>query len=125
MCIAFLIIAKDCDTCSHIFQGRIQDFKLGGGALKKIAPSRGRREHFWGISCEKSRFYAKKSYFSNIRGGARNFWSISCEKSRFYAKKNHIFTNIFNPPPLNPPLYSVRVPSTGCKMTLVYSAWQY
>jgi hypothetical protein len=23
----------------------------------------GRREHFWGISCEKSRFYAKKSYF--------------------------------------------------------------
>ena len=35
----------------------------GGGALKKIAPSRGRREHFCGISCEKSRFYAKKSYF--------------------------------------------------------------
>jgi hypothetical protein len=30
----------------------------GGGALKKIAPSGGRREHFWGISCEKSRFYA-------------------------------------------------------------------
>jgi hypothetical protein len=45
-------------------QGRIQDFKLGGGgALKKIALSGGRREHFWGISCEKSRFYAKKSYF--------------------------------------------------------------
>ena len=51
-------------------QGRIQDFKLGGGggggggrALKKIGPSGGRREHFWGISYEKSRFYAKKSYF--------------------------------------------------------------
>jgi hypothetical protein len=43
-------------------QGQIQDFKLGG-ALKKIAPSGGRREIFWGISCEKSRFYAKKSYF--------------------------------------------------------------
>ena len=43
-------------------QGRIQDFKLGGGggALKKIAPSGGRRENFWGISYEKSRFYAKK-----------------------------------------------------------------
>ena len=27
-------------------QGRIQNFKLGGGALKKIAPSGGRREHF-------------------------------------------------------------------------------
>ena len=31
----------------------------GGGALKKIAPNGGRRENFWGISCEKSRFYAK------------------------------------------------------------------
>jgi hypothetical protein len=29
-----------------------------GGALKKIAASGGRRENFWGISCEKSRFYA-------------------------------------------------------------------
>ena len=46
------------------FQGRIQDFKLGGGgALKKIVPSGGRRENFWVFSYEKSRFYAKKSYF--------------------------------------------------------------
>jgi hypothetical protein len=44
-------------------QGRIQDFKLEGGALKKIAPSGGRRENCWGISCEKSRFYAKKYNF--------------------------------------------------------------
>ena len=35
----------------------------GGGALKKIAASRGRRENFGGISCEKSRFYAKKILF--------------------------------------------------------------
>ena len=47
--------------CGDTLQGRIQDFKLGGGALKKIAPSRGRRENFRGISCEKSLFYAKKS----------------------------------------------------------------
>jgi hypothetical protein len=45
------------------YQGRIQDFKLGGTDLKKIAPSGGRRENFWGISCEKSRFPAKKLYF--------------------------------------------------------------
>ena len=44
----------------------------GGGALKKIAPSGGRREHFWGISCEKSRFY-NKSYFSQLRREARKF----------------------------------------------------
>ena len=74
----------------------------GGGALKKIAPSRGRRENFWGISCEKSRFYAKKSYFSNFRRGARNFWGISCEKSRFYAKKI-IFLPILGAPDAPPP----------------------
>ena len=33
------------------------------GRTWKIAPSGGRRENFWGISCEKSWFYAKKSYF--------------------------------------------------------------
>jgi hypothetical protein len=43
----------------------------GGGALKKIAPSGGRRENCWGISWEKSRFYAKKSYFFPILGEAR------------------------------------------------------
>ena len=41
----------------------------GGGALKIIATNGGRRENFWGISCEKSRFYAKKSYFFPILGG--------------------------------------------------------
>jgi hypothetical protein len=40
--------------CNIIRQVRIQDFKLGG-ALKK--------KNCWGVSCEKSRFYAKKSYF--------------------------------------------------------------
>ena len=36
------------DTKNNM-QGRIQDFKLGGGALKKIAPSGGKRENIWGI----------------------------------------------------------------------------
>jgi hypothetical protein len=38
-------------------------FQVRGGALKKIAPSGGRRENCWGIPCEKSRFYAKKIIF--------------------------------------------------------------
>jgi hypothetical protein len=48
------------------FQGWIQDFKIegGGDALKKNALSGGRSDNFWGISCEKSRFYAKKIIFS-------------------------------------------------------------
>ena len=41
-------------------QGRIQDFKLGGSALKKIAPSGGRHENIWGNSCKKITIYAKK-----------------------------------------------------------------
>ena len=45
----------------------------GGGALKKNAPSGGRRENVWGIPCEKSRFYTKKSYFFQLRREARKF----------------------------------------------------
>ena len=61
-------------------------FQVRGGALKKIVPSRWRRENFWGISCEKSQFYAKKSYFFPILGGAR----ARCA------------------PPLNPPLHILK-----------------
>ena len=50
----------------------------GGGTLKII-------ENCWGISCEKSRFYAKKIIFFPILGGAPGA-----------------------PPPLNPPLVIIR-----------------
>ena len=42
---------------------------IGGGFahLKKIAPSGGRRENCWGISSEKSRFYAKNSILGRAR----------------------------------------------------------
>jgi hypothetical protein len=38
-------------------------FQVRGGGIKKIVPSGGGHEIFGGISCEKSRLYAKKSYF--------------------------------------------------------------
>jgi hypothetical protein len=38
-------------------------FQVRRGALKKIAPSGRRCVNFWRISCEKSRFYPKNSYF--------------------------------------------------------------
>jgi hypothetical protein len=44
-------------------------FQVRGGGLKKIAPCGGRIENFWGILCEKSRFYAKKIYFFQFYGG--------------------------------------------------------
>ena len=40
----------------------------GGGALKKIAPSGGRRENLWGISCENHDFTPKNHILSNFRG---------------------------------------------------------
>ena len=44
-------------------------FQVRGGALKKIAPSGGRRENLWGISCEKSPFYANNHIFPILGGG--------------------------------------------------------
>ena len=73
-------------------QGRIQVFKLGGGGeRKKITPSGGRREHFWGISCEKLRFYAKKSSFFPIAEGGANIFGVFRVKNHDFTPKNHIF----------------------------------
>ena len=58
-------------------QGRIQDFKLGV-ALKKI---------FWVFRVKNHVFTPKNNIFSNCGGRRENIWGISCEKSRFYAKK--------------------------------------
>ena len=55
----------------HSVQRRIQDFKLGGGALIKNCAER-RREHFWGISCEKITILCQKIIFFPILGGARD-----------------------------------------------------
>jgi hypothetical protein len=69
------LLLKDMLLPFHIwhlsYSGADPGFQARGGALKNIAPSRGRREHFWGISCEKSRFYAKKSYLFQLRREAR------------------------------------------------------
>ena len=93
---------------------RILSWGGGGGALKKIAPSGGRRQNFWGISCEKLRFHAKKSYFFQFRREARTFLEYFVWKITILCKKNHIFSNFRGgarrvrppppPPPLDPPL---------------------
>ena len=54
-----------------MYAGADPGFQIREGAIRKIAPSGGRREKFWSISCEKSRFYAKKIIFFPILGGAR------------------------------------------------------
>jgi hypothetical protein len=88
-------------------------FQVREGALKKITPSGGRRKICWGISCEKSRFYAKKNHiFSNFRGrggggahaGCAPPWIRPCNihmvskltTARYYKTIvfNHILNNI-------------------------------
>jgi hypothetical protein len=56
-------------VAENMVAGADPGFQVRGGAHKKIAPSGGRHENCWGISCEKSRFYAKKSIFFPIIGG--------------------------------------------------------
>ena len=92
-----------------VYAGADPRFQVRGGALKRIASSGGRRENVWGISCEKSRFYAKKSYFFQLRREARKFlgyfvWKITI------LRKQIIFFPILGGgarrvrPPLDPPL---------------------
>ena len=53
----------------YIPQGWFQDFKLGGGAFKKIVPSGGRRENFGVFRVKNHDFMPKNHIFSNFRGG--------------------------------------------------------
>jgi hypothetical protein len=69
-------------------------FQVRGGALKKIAVNRGRREIFGGFRVKNHDFMPTNHIFPILGGGTRNFWGISCEKSRFYAKKKIIFLPI-------------------------------
>jgi hypothetical protein len=72
--------------------GAIQDFKLGGAAqLKKLRRAEGGAKMFGVFRVKNHDFTPNNHIFSNFRGGARNFWGISCEKSRFYAKKSYFF----------------------------------
>jgi hypothetical protein len=89
-------------------------FQVRGGALKKIAPSGGRREIFWGISCEKSRFYAKKYYFFPLAEGGAKIFGVFRVKNHDFTPKNLIFSNFRGgardgcaPPPLDPPLFKI------------------
>jgi hypothetical protein len=72
-------------------QGRIQDLKLGGAHLKKIAPSGGGAKIFGVFRVKNHDVTPKNHICSNCGRRRENFWGISCEKSRFYAKKKSYF----------------------------------
>ena len=68
--IIFFSIAEGGAKIFEVFRVKNHDFTQKNHIFFNC---RGRRENFWGISCEKSRFYAKKKnhIFSNFRGGGR------------------------------------------------------
>ena len=90
-------------------QGRIQDFKLGGAHLKKLRRAEGGAKIFGVFRVKKNHDFTPKNHiFSNCGGRHEHFWGISCEKSRFYAKKLYFFPILGGArarPPLNPPLF--------------------
>ena len=65
-----------------VFRVKNHDF-----TLKNLIFSNGggRRENIWGISCGKSRFYAKKIIFFPIVEGGANIFGV-------FRMKNHDFT---------------------------------
>jgi hypothetical protein len=60
----------------------------GGGALKKNCAERREARTFFRVFRVKNHDFTPKNHiFSNCGGRRENCWGISCEKSRFYAKK--------------------------------------
>ena len=53
VCIIILGISVFLPSYCTVITGVDPGFQVRGGTLKKIAPSGGRCENFWGISCEK------------------------------------------------------------------------
>ena len=72
-------------------QGRIQDFKLGGAHLEKLHRAEGGANIFGVFRVKNHDFTPTNHIFSNCGGRCENCWGIPCEKSRFYAKKSYCF----------------------------------
>ena len=78
-------------VCEHQWQGRIQDFKLGGGAhLKKLRRAEGGAKHFGVFRVKNHDFTPKKSdFFPNAEGSAKIF-GVFRVKNHDFTPKNHI-----------------------------------
>ena len=91
-------------------QGRIKDFKLGGGThLKKLRRAEGGAKIFGVFRVKHHDFTPKNHIFSIAEGGAKIF-EVFRVKNHDFTPKNHIFSNFRGggrapgAPPLNPPL---------------------
>jgi hypothetical protein len=94
-----------------MYQGRIQDFKLGGAHLKKLRRAEGGAKIF-GVFRVKNHEFTPKNHIFPILGGAREIFGVFHVKNHDFTPKKIIFLPILGGaragcaplPPLNPPL---------------------
>ena len=100
---SFYLLRRDA-LFQWIIAGADPGFQVRGTHLKKNMPSGVMREICCGISCEKSGFYAKKSYFFQFQGGARRVLSPP------------------PPPPLDSPLhcYKLQIHSISLYLNFIF-----
>jgi hypothetical protein len=106
----YIIPHNNSNNYQEVFNaGADPGFQVRGAHLKKLRRAKGGAKILGVFRVKNHDFTPKKSYFSNFRGGARNFWGISCEKSRFYSKKIIFFPISGARAPLDPPLMTIKV----------------
>ena len=89
-----LIHDDNCFMCSSYkcnYQGRIQDFKLGGANLKKLRRAEGGGK-IVGVFRVKNHDFTPKNHIFPILGGAREFFGVFHVKNHdFTPKKSYFF----------------------------------
>ena len=66
-------------------------FQVRGAHSKKLHRAEGSADIFGVLRVKNHDFTPKNHIFSNCGERSENFWGISCEKSQFYAKKSYFF----------------------------------
>jgi hypothetical protein len=80
------------DKGAHAYKsGADLGFQVRGAHLKKLCRAEGGAKIFRVFRVKNHDFMPTNHIFSNCGGRRESFWSISCEKSRFYAKKSYFF----------------------------------
>jgi hypothetical protein len=80
-----------CRWESIINTGADPGFQVRGVHLKKLRRAEGGAKIFGVLRVKNHDFTPRNHIFSNCGGRRENLWGISCEKSRFYAKKSYFF----------------------------------
>jgi hypothetical protein len=111
----------------HANQGRIQDFKLGGGALKKLCRAEGDANIFGVFRVKNHNFTPKNQFFPIVEGGT-NIFGVFRVKNHDFTPTNHIFSNFrggtcrVRPTPLDPPLLTITLPMQCSDKSVMYTS---